>query len=229
MKKALYLCILAIPLLAFSAQSQNAPAMSKRLTNQDIVSMVQLGLSDDVVIAKIRTMSAIGPDSVSFDTSTEGLKALKAANVPDSVIKVMINPAPPPPTVITASTPMTIDSNLPPPEVGVYWKNGVNFVLIQGQALTNAKVGGKAGSFFTDGLRNQHWDAYVEGPTSKNVVRERRPAFYFYVPDGTDSSDYVLVKLNKKGDRREVPGGVLRWGRWRQVWNTTRQGSSLQG
>jgi hypothetical protein len=36
---------------------------------------------------KIRTTSAIGPDSVSFDTSTEGLKALKAANVPDSVIK----------------------------------------------------------------------------------------------------------------------------------------------
>jgi hypothetical protein len=207
MNKALYLRVLVILLLACSARSQDKPAMTKRFTNQDVISMVQLGLSDDVVIAKIRAMSATGPDSVSFDTSTEGLRALKAANVPDSVIKVMINPAPSQTTVVTASTPMTIDPNLPPPEIGVYWKNGVTFVLIQGQALTNAKVGGKAGSFFTDGLRNQHWDAYVEGPTSKNVVRERRATFYIYVPDGTDSSDYVLLKLNKKEDRREFQVG----------------------
>lgn len=207
MKKGLYLGILAILLLVCSARSQDSPAMTKRFTNQDIISMVQLGLSDDVVIAKIRAMSATGLDSVSFDTSTEGLRALKAANVPDSVIKVMINPVPPATTVVAAASPTTIDPNLPPPEVGVYWKNGVNFVLIQGQALTNAKVGGKAGSFFTDGLRNQHWDAYVEGPSSKNVVRERRPAFYIYVPDGTDSSDYVLLKLNKKDNRREFQVG----------------------
>jgi hypothetical protein len=181
--------------------------MMKRFTNQDVISMVQLGLSDDVVIAKIRSMSVTGPDSVSFDTSTEGLRALKAANVPDSVIKVMINPVPPPTTIVTAASPTIIDPNLPPPEVGVYWKNGVNFVLVQGQALTNAKVGGKAGSLFTDGLRNQHWDAYVEGPTSKDVVRERRPTFYIYVSDGTDSSDYVLLKLNKKDDRREFQVG----------------------
>jgi hypothetical protein len=207
MKKTLCLGLLAILLSASSVQSQGSTAMAKRFSNQDIISMVQLGLSDDVIIAKIRTMSANNPDSVNFDTSTEGLKTLKAANVPDSVIKVMINPAPSPTTVVTASTPLTIDPNLPPPEVGVYWKNGVNFVLIQGQAVTNAKVGGKAGSFFTDGLRNQHWDATIAGPTSKNVVQERLPSFYLYVPDGSDGSDYVLIKLNKKYDRREFQVG----------------------
>jgi hypothetical protein len=207
MKKVLCLGTLSILLWACSARSQDSPAMTKRFTNQDVISLVQLGLSDDVVIAKIRAVSAIGPGSASFDTSTDGLTALKAAKVPDSVIKVMINPAPVATTIVTASAPLTIDPNLPPPEVGVFWKNGVNFVLIQGQALTNAKVGGKAGSFFTDGLRNQHWDAYVEGPTSRNVVRERRPAFYLYVSDGTDSSDYVLLKLNRKDDRREFQVG----------------------
>jgi hypothetical protein len=187
---------------------QNSPGLSRRLTNQDIISMVELGLSEDVVIAKIRSMSAAGADTLSFDTSIEGMKALKGAKVPDSVIKVMINPAPPPqPTNVVASAPMTVDPNLPPPEVGVYWKDGANFVLVQGQALTQTKAGGKAGSFFTNGLRNQHWDAYVEGPTSKNVVKERRPAFYFYVPDGSTASDYLLIKLNKKGDRREFQIG----------------------
>ncbi len=207
MKRALGLGTTVILLLVCSAWSQDTSGLAKRFTNQDIISMVQIGLSDDVVIAKIRTMSASGPTSVSFDTSTDGLKALKAANVSDSVIKAMINPGPPPATVMAATAPMTIDPNLPPPEVGVYWKNGANFVLIQGQATTDMKVGGKAGSFFTDGLRNQHWDAYVEGPTSKNVVRERLPSFYLYVPDGSDASDYVLIKLIKKGDRREFQVG----------------------
>ena len=71
----------------------------------------------------------------------------------------------------------------------------------------NAKAGGRAGSIFTNGLRNQHWDATIEGHTSKNVVRDRKPIFYLYVPDGTDSSDYVLLKLNRKGDRREFQIG----------------------
>jgi hypothetical protein len=194
-------------LLVPSPWAQDASQMSKRLTNQDVIAMAQLGLSDDVVIAKIRAASASGPDAIAFDTGVDGLKALKAANVSDSIIKVMISPGAPPPTVIAASAPLTLDPNLPPPEVGVYWKNGANFVLIPGLAVTQAKVGGRAGSIFTDGMRNQHWDAVLSGPTSANPVRERHPVFYLYVLDGDSGSDYVLIKLNKKGDRREFQIG----------------------
>jgi len=202
------LSVLAGLFLVCSVWGQNSAGLSKRLTNQDIISMVGMGLSDDVIIAKIRSMSAAGADSLSFDTSVEGMKALKAGKVPDSVIKVMLNPAPPPQAInVMASTPMTVDPNLPPPEIGVYWKDGPNFVMVPGQALTQTKAGGRAGSIFTDGLRNQHWDAYVDGPASKNVVRERRPTFYLYVPDGDTSSDYVLIKLNQKGNRREFQVG----------------------
>jgi len=190
-----------------SAWAQDAAKMPTRLTNQDVISMVQMGLSDDVIIAKIRAASAAGQGALSFDTSVDGLKALKAAKVPDAVLKVMINPAPPAPAVVAAGTPMTLDSSLPPPEVGVYWKDGTNFILIPGRAVTQAKVGGRAGSIFTDGLRNQHWDAVLDGPTSPNRVRDRRPAFYLYVPDGASGSDYVLIKLNKKGNRREFQVG----------------------
>jgi hypothetical protein len=56
-------------------------------------------------------------------------------------------------------------------------------------------------------MRNQHWDATIEGPTSRNVVKDRRPLFYIYVPDGSDSSDYVLISLNKKSDHREFQIG----------------------
>jgi hypothetical protein len=209
MKTAKWFAISSVLVLASLAPAQNSAAMRKRLTNQDIISMVQMGLSEDVVTAKIRATNAAEPASISFDTSVDGLKALKAVNVPDAVIRVMINPGPPQPAVITTAAPMTLDLNLPPPEVGVYWKDGGRFVMIEGQAMSQAKIGGRAGAMFTYGFRGLHWDAYVNGPSSSHVVKERRPVFYLYVPDGTSSSDYSLMKLNKKGNRREFQIGSL--------------------
>lgn len=176
----------------------------KRLTNQDIISMTSLGLSDDVIIAKIRSIS--GSDGLNFDTSVDGLKSLKEAKVSDSVVKAMINPALPP-TVVVSGAPLTTDPNLPPPEVGVYWKDGPTFALVQGRTLTQQKVGGRAGAIFTNGIRSEHWDAVVEGTTSANLVKDRRPVFYLYVPDGDTASDYVLLTLEKKSDHREFQVG----------------------
>jgi hypothetical protein len=56
---------------------------------------------------------------------------------------------------------------------------------------------------FTYGMRGLHWDAFLNGPKSNNVAKERHPVFYLYVLDGNTSGDHVLLKLNKKGDRRE--------------------------
>jgi len=198
------LCFCLVALCLAGAQDAK---LRQRFSNQDVIEMAKAGLSDDVIITKIRQAYDAGPDAVSFDTSVDGLKALKTANVPDSVIKVMINPAPPAAAVVAGASPVSVDPNLPPPEVGVYWRDQRKFILIQGQAVTNTKTGGKAGSFFTDGLRNQHWDATIDGNTSKNVVRDRQPVFYIYVPDGDDASDYTLIKLNKKGDHREFQIG----------------------
>ena len=36
--------------------------------------------------------------------------------------------------------------------------------------------------------------------------------FYLYVPDGASAADYVLLKLNRKGDRREFEIGSF--GAW---------------
>ena len=205
MKRFAYLAAVALFAIVASVSGQEP---GRRLTNQDIIAMVKAGISDDVIIAKIRAAGTAGADAAAFDTSVDGLKALKDGNVSDAVVKVMINPAPAPaPVVVAAATPMTMDPNLPPPEVGVYWKDGSNFVLIQGRALDQTKVGGRAGSYFTDGMRNQHWDAYVDGPHSSNIVQERRPTFYLYVPDGNDALDYVLLVLNKKSNRREFQIG----------------------
>ena len=190
-------------LLASTTWSQQ---LGKRITNKDVIDMTAVGLSDDLIIAKIRGAAAGG--TLQFDTSVDGLKELKVAKVSDDVIKVMINPTPPAAQVVVASTtPITNDPNLPPPEVGVYWKNASAFIRVEGQAISQAKVGGKAGSMFTYGMRNEHWDAFLNGPRSKNVINESQPVFYLYVPEGTSASDYVLISLEKKGDRREFQIG----------------------
>jgi len=195
------LAVLFLLLVSATTWSQ----LSKRITNKDVIDMAGLGLSDDVIISKIRSASAGG--TLQFDTSVDGLKQLKVAKVSDDVIKVMINPAPPAAQVVVAATPISNDPDLPPPEVGVYWKNRNAFILVEGQAISQTKVGGKAGSMFTYGMRNEHWDAFLNGPQSKNVINDRMPVFYLYVPDGASSSDFVLISLEKKGDRREFQIG----------------------
>ncbi|HEX4286503.1 MAG TPA: hypothetical protein VHZ28_15525, partial [Terracidiphilus sp.] len=179
--------------------------LSTRITNQDVIDMAGLGLSDDVIIAKIRAASAGA--TLQFDTSVNGLKELKGAKVSDDIIKVMINPAPPAAPIVVAAMPLSNDPNLPPPEVGVYWKNGAAFTLIEGQIISQTKVGGKAGSMFTYGMRNEHWDAYLDDPKSKNVVSDHLPVFYIYVPDGAGAGDFKLITLEKKGNRREFQIG----------------------
>jgi hypothetical protein len=202
MKRPLTLLVALFLLVASTTWSQQ---LGKRITNKDVIDMVALSLSDDVIIAKIRGAAAGG--TLQFDTSVDGLKELKAGKVSDEVLKVMINPAPAAAQVVVAATPITNDPNLPPPEVGVYWKNSNAFTRIEGQVISQAKVGGKAGSMFTYGLRNEHWDAYLNDPQSKNVINERQPVFYIYVPDGASSSDFVLISLEKKGNRREFQIG----------------------
>src|SRR5207237_4156825 len=72
---------------AFSADDSG---VRRRLTNQDVVAMVSAGISEDVILAKIRTTSASGGADTNYDTSVDGLKALKAANDPELVAKSMI-------------------------------------------------------------------------------------------------------------------------------------------
>lgn len=199
----------AMAALLIFVQAGAQDSVHKRFTNDDVISLVKMGMSEDVITAKICALNAVDPSSVRFDTSTEGLQELKTANVPDGVIRVMINPASAQTAVIAQATPMTLDPNLPPPEVGVYWRDGGRFVMIDGQVLSSAKIGGKAGSMFTMGFRGFHWDATLNGPHSSHAIRDRRPTFYVYVPDGGSSSDYVLLELTKKGNRREFQIGSL--------------------
>ena len=71
MKTRHYLVLLLCMFLATAAWGQD---LAKRLTNQDVIDMVGLGLSEDVIIAKIRSTS---PGALKFDTSRRWIEGTK--------------------------------------------------------------------------------------------------------------------------------------------------------
>lgn len=71
--------------LVAGSSGATTASTENRLMNQDVVAMVAAGLGTDVIVAKIRSSAK------AFDTSTEGLLALKKAGVPDVIIAQMLN------------------------------------------------------------------------------------------------------------------------------------------
>jgi hypothetical protein len=103
-------------LVLLAASTSFSQQLSKKLTNQDVIEMVSAGVSDHLIIEKIRAS-----EGANFDTSVAGLRALKAARVSDSVIEAMINPHP----VASAVQGATVASSAAsvqglPDEIGVY-------------------------------------------------------------------------------------------------------------
>ena len=62
----------------------NPIAAPTELHNQDVRTMLDMGLSADTVAAKISTSAC------RFDTSLEALRQLKGASVPELVIRAMV-------------------------------------------------------------------------------------------------------------------------------------------
>ena len=173
------------------------------LTNNDVIDLVTLGLGDDLIIQKIQSSSR-----TSFDTSVAGLKSLKAAKVSDAVVRVMLNPH-------AASAPAAAnlraenDSNLPK-EVGVY-------VMIRGKTteiepeIVGWQTGGVLKTLATVGFDKGHVNGKIMH--SHSPLQIANPVeFIIRTPEGTSATEYQLLELYVKGNRREfraMTGGVF--------------------
>ena len=61
---------------------------AKALRNEDILTLVKVGLDDKLIIAKVQ-----GAEATAFDLSTDGLVALKAGKVSNAVIEALMKRA----------------------------------------------------------------------------------------------------------------------------------------
>jgi hypothetical protein len=200
------------------------------LTNDSIVALIGAGLDEEVIVAKIRSTKS------NFDVSTESLITLNKAGVSKRVIKVMIDPKAPdpqpqpsPPAEIapdkktdiskeSSSEPVT-HSDLPGgvlpivDETGFYLIEGDKTSQILGSGFSQAKAGGFLSSAMTYGIKKVKVKAVVRGSAAAIRTRNKRPLFFIYAPDGITPTDYLIIRLDKKDNKREIvvgSGGLIR-------------------
>ncbi len=207
------LCILCVSLC-----SGQQPAA--KMTNADVIELVGMGLSDDVVVDKINTAEATG-----FDTSIAGLKALKASKISDPVIRAMINShpaagvgaAPSDSPAVTNSDP---NDPISPHDPGIYMytkdRDVARMVLLEPTEYSQGKTGGFFASSLTYGIAKVKTKAVVAGAHADVRSNYKDVAFYFYFEESqgetthkrfggsTTPKEYTLLKFDEKNNSRET-------------------------
>ena len=195
-KNILAVVFLALcPLLLIAQQVMN---------NNSIIKLVKAGLSDDLIV------STINGSAGAYDTSADGIIALKTAGASDKVVAAIVAKASAPPSVpaapaVASAFPAGID------EVGVYYKDKSGAWTDLMPEIVNFKTGGALKSFATNGLIKGDLNGHIVGVHAKTSTTFP-VVLAVYVPEGTAITEYQLLRLRTNNDSREfrsVTGGVV--------------------
>ena len=219
--------------VAFAALTLCTYAQNKAVTINDIKEMVSLGLDDELIIGQIESGNA------QFDLSVNDILELKKEGATNDLISYLQKIA-------------KVANQLQ----GVYWMNGDKNVKINytnmtdkqkksfgglatgvGGALAGRAIGGTAGTVVGavagSATSVSTRSSIISGATSRNVINESSPVFYFYFPKvennafqthsdaqaitdlfnnwwGTIQSpnEFALIKLKKGKSNRSMPDGM---------------------
>ena len=200
-------------------KTESKPVVNE-LTVEQVAQLVQVGLSEDMIIAKIRK------NGKAFDLSTEQLLQLKRTGASDNIIRILMDPqarlvvapvAPVTPAlpaveaVVPRVTPVPAQPKVQdtavsrvPEQAGVYYLNGTELLKIDLKTLASAKAAGRLGHIVTLGIKSVKTNAYLIGPGAKTRVKETSPSFYIRLAESFSIDEVVLVSLYAKPDRREL-------------------------
>ena len=172
------------------------------MSNQDVAKMVEAGLPEDIVIAAIKRAT-----ERAFDLSASGLVALNARGVPGAVLRVMMDPTGPsqPPVEPQPAAPAAPAPEPPtvpmPTEIGVYAISDGKLIEVQPE-IVNWRTGGFLKSMATAGIKGPHVNGWVSSPASRLQV-PHDAELLIMTPEGFAATEYQLLRLNTKKDRRE--------------------------
>jgi|ERR1039458_9596769 hypothetical protein len=186
------------------------------LNNDSIIKLVKAGLSDDLIVSTVNAQSGI------YDTSTDGIIALKTAGVSDKVVAAIVIKANAAATAAAAPIPALapMPAQAPAPvskipagvdSIGIYYqdKDG-SWQEVFTEAVTK-KTGGFLKSMATDGLVKGDINGNLKGAGSR--LRLTLPAnFILYVPEGRSPGEYELIRFRVHSHDREfrsVTGGIV--------------------
>ena len=72
--------------------------------------------------------------------------------------------------------------------------------------LGQAKVGGRLGAGLSFGIKSAKQKAYLQGQHA-SVISSRNPNIEMELPPNDSIDNYILVRMDAKGDRRELETG----------------------
>ena len=200
------------------ALAMSAPLCAETLTNADVLTLLDAGLGDEAVIAKIET------DQGSYATDTATLLELRTKGVSSAVIAAMVKKT----SVAPAMSDSAADP-LAPHFPGVYlyddWSAEPRMWKIDPTSSTQTKTGGIFGYALTGGIASASVKAVIPGEEARYVSPTSNPVFYVYLGNangeasGTFSTgfgasvqspnEFSLVELEQKKGRREARIGSM--------------------
>jgi hypothetical protein len=203
--------LIVIFLFHVSVQADTLSQDEEVMTNETIIRMVRSGLNPNVIITKIKR------SKTNFDTSDPALIKLGEAKVPNEVIMAMM----------AAQTHDHPDSNPPPSDLN--HKNGgstvvpdvdeIGFYLLEdnrpmqvfanGFSKQRMGIGEALKMAFTFGIKGAKQKAILRGSAASLRTKNKRPVFLFYAPEGVSPTEYLVIRLERKGDKRETVVGEM--------------------
>lgn len=195
------------------------------LNNDGVIKLVKAGLSESLIIDTINASPA------SYDTTANGLVALKTAGVSDKVIAAIIQKAAgvsapvgqAAPTASVAAAGTDPDDPAAPHEAGIYVYNehapsGSKMTMLEPNVYTQGKTGGMFASAMTYGIAKVKMKAVLRGAHANARIADPQPVFYFYFEQqsaglsqastifgGTSTpNEYTLLRFDVKGETRET-------------------------
>jgi hypothetical protein len=195
------------------------------LNNASVAKLVKAGLSEDLIVTTINSSSG------NYDTSANGLIALKRAGASDKVIAAVLlrasgsttapsavstapaNPAPAG-SASTSGGVMLTPGGLPVgvDSIGVYYldKDGSSWQEVPAEVV-NFKAGGALKHYASAGVLKGEMSGIVGG--NRSSLNLKMPAsFILYVPEGRAPGEYQLLQLHVNADSREfraANGGIV--------------------
>jgi hypothetical protein len=203
-----------------------SPAAAEELNNSSVVALVQAGIGNDAVIAKIKATPG------KYDLSTDNLIALKTAGVPSDVIAAMIAGPVESKPAATAMSLTDINPMTPHPS-GLYLIDtaGNRLDRIDPTVSNQAKTGGIFGYALTMGIASMSVKVAISGESARVVAPSAKPSFYFFFDASnpqtaniasswsagsaqtvSSPSEFTLIRLMEKKGRREARVGSMNIG-----------------
>lgn len=183
------------------AGAVTAGGQTKTLSNESVLKMKAAALDDGTIVKVIETTPG------EYDTSPDGLIALKAGGASPAILAAILNRAK---TPSAAALPVRKAGDAYPQELGVYYLKKDTYVALEPEIM-NSRTTNALATVYSFGAKALKINGWIAGAHSRNTLSAETRTFFLDIPEGVAPAEYTLLKFREKGDRREVELGRSRF------------------